>query len=114
MINEHYIIIDESSKKSINSQNLNISAGKPCDNNLTVQVKNFIEPLLNKEHSRLFKYYGDVFYSRQLVRFKFLIEPLKDYKSFLELLKDELLKRFKIKKLTYLEDDSETMLLIWM
>lgn len=114
MINEYYIIVDKSSKKNIDLQNQNIGSGKPCDNTLTLQVKNIVEQLLSKEECSIIKYYGDVFYSKKLVRFKFVIEPLKNYKEILSNLKNELLKKFKIKKLTYLEDISETMLLIWM
>ena len=113
---KHVIVIDESSVKSIEAQNTKITNGVTVDQTLTLNVKNIVEPILAKHYCILKKYYGDAFYSRELVRFKFVIEPLSEPLKILEELKEALIVKFKIRKLTYLEEDdgSSNMILVWM
>jgi hypothetical protein len=113
---KHVILIDKSSEKDIDFQNANIRSGSSVDQSLTANVKDLVFPLFEKRYCVLKKYYGDAFYSKELVRFKFMIEPVENPLELLEEAKVALIKKFKIKKLTYLEeeDGSSTMLLVWM
>jgi len=108
------IIIDKDSSKNINSQLINIDKGSSSvQQHVVKNVKEIISPILEKYSCRVDAYFGDAYYRRELVKFKFIINPIDKHEEMLKELKEELIKYFKVKKLSYINDDT-CMINIWM
>lgn len=112
------LIIDESSTKTIDKQNLHITAGRPVPSALKYQVADIVKSVLTKSNVILRTHYGDQFVQSELVRFKYIItSDLSAHVAdvLLELLYAKLKEQFNIKRIEYLVPPrDQSFILIWM
>lgn len=112
------LIIDESSTKKIDKQNLTIRSGRNAPKELTNQVLSIVKSVLSQHKVIIKNYYGDQYISNKLVKFKYILtrDLEKDVAdTILEILYLKLKNDFNIKQLTYLVPPKEqSFILIWM
>lgn len=105
------IIIDKKSHRKILRQSEKIEQGVRVNQSLTFQVRDLVLPVLEDYNIRCFNYYGDMFSSSQLIRFKFEISKMDD--TVLQGILDSVVKVFKIREISYVDKDKH-MVIIWM
>ena len=108
-----HLVIDEASDKLIDAQVKRVKQGEKTSPRLTRQVKELVYPVLNDYGINAKIYYGDEYYERELVRFKFVIGHSDVPEDLLKDVYEALNLKFKIKKLTYYEE-SDIMIIIWI
>jgi len=103
------------STKKIEAQNRRITEGEKLENEITSDIWKKALKIL-EPHSKVNRFYCDVFYKRQLVRIKFEINKVQNYKLICEEIYNSVKKDYRIKEISYLEklDENKSLLIIWL
>lgn len=104
------LIIDKKSHKKIIRQSKNIEQGKVVNNHMSRMMR----ALMIESGIKFTSNYSDMFERSELVRCKFAVKPLVDYKESLDKLLIIIETQFIAKEISYINEDENCMILIWL